>query len=291
MATTTPTPSPKFVPLGGSISLYTPSQPTKGRLVILATWLGAAEKHIAKYTTAYTRFIPDSRVLLIQGTMGNLFQHYSVQRRAIHPAVQAIRAVLDESSCEEDGSHTEIRPHILLHVFSNAGANSVANLLHVFHQELGAPLPLVGVICDSSLAKGGYKQNYNGFMRALPDGLLFKILGPPFINLAIAILNTSIALGRYERPEDYWRNSMINEDLIKVGDPQEEGSKRICYFTSKADRTTPWQDVVSHAEMACKNKWSVMLFVYEDTPHCNHMAEHGNEYEEAVRAMWTKSKL
>jgi hypothetical protein len=189
--------TPRFEPLGTSTSLYTPPAAASGHLIILATWLGAASKHITKYTTAYAELAPTSRILLVQTPVAALFQTYAARRQALRSAVKVIRAL-----CEECG---DARPHILLHAFSNAGALTVATLSHIFSKEYEMPLPVVGVIFDSSFAKGGYKQNYNSSLDSLPAGLMFKIAGPPIANVMILLQELSIAIGRYERPEEYLR--------------------------------------------------------------------------------------
>jgi hypothetical protein len=273
----------RFEPLGTSTSLYTPPAAASGHLIILATWLGAASKHITKYTTAYAELAPTSRILLVQTPVAALFRTFAARRQALRSAVKVIRAV-----CEECG---DARPHILLHAFSNAGALTVATLSHIFSEEYEMPLPVVGVIFDSSFAKGGYKQNYNSSLDSLPAGLMFKIAGPPIANVMILLQELSIAIGRYERPEEYLRKSVLDERLLGVGEPGEEGHKRICYIASKADTTIPWEDVLSHAEKARSEGWKVVMFMYDDTPHCNHMAKHEDEYKKTMRAAWTKSKL
>jgi hypothetical protein len=74
-----------FVSLGTRISLYTPMKPTKGQLIIMCTWLGAAPKHIAKYVAAYQRIAPRARILLIQSNAPTIVSSYAWQRAAIVP--------------------------------------------------------------------------------------------------------------------------------------------------------------------------------------------------------------
>ncbi|KAF1951249.1 indole-diterpene biosynthesis protein-like protein PaxU [Byssothecium circinans] len=283
--------SPKFNHLGASTYLHTPSNAFEGQLIILATWMGAANKHIAKYTTLYSKIAPHVRILLVKGSIDGMLYSYARQRKAIKPAVNVVRQVLNECEYTKQGAHGKRKPQILLHVFSNGGANTTTNLVHVLRQELGHPLPLIGLIIDSALAKGGYQQNYPGFIRSLPSNLVTKILGPPLVNLAIFILEASIAMGRFERPEDLWRSTILNEEMMRVGDPGEEGSRRICYFASKADENTRWEDTISHAELAKQRGWDVKVFLWDDTSHCNHISKHKEEYSGAVEAMWMKAKL
>jgi len=59
--------------------------------------------------------------------------------------------------------------------------------------------------------------------------------------------------------------------------------KPICYFASKADQNTPFQDIVSHAKEAQERGWDVDLHLWDDTPHWNHLIRHNEEYVEAVK--------
>jgi hypothetical protein len=124
------------------------------------------------------------------------------------------------------------------------------------------------------------------------------------------MLELSILLGRYPRPETAMRESVLDEKLLQVdssrednfsSDSQQQGNqkegrearsgiKRICYFTSKADENTPWKDVVSHAQEAKRRGWDVEVHVWEDSAHCNHLGKHEDEYKDAVWRMWMPVK-
>lgn len=285
---------PDFKSLSSSILLHTPQNPAPGQLIILATWMGGQPKHIAKYTALYKRLTPNARILLIKGTLESMLYPYPIQRRNIRPAIPPILDVLDECGYKSTNTTPETAPRILLHVFSNGGANSISQLLRVWREETDAPLPLSGLIIDSALAVGGFHQNYHGFLRSLPSNFIFKIIGPPALLFALFVLETSIALGRYPRPEDMYRETMLDEDLMQVGAlGEKEGvlGKRICYFASTKDVTTPFRDVISHAEGAKKRGWDVEMHMWDDTVHCNHLGKHEAEYTRAVRGVWEKAKL
>jgi hypothetical protein len=285
---------PDFKSLSSSILLHTPQNPATGQLVILATWMGGQPKHIAKYTALYIQLTPNARILLIKATLGSMLYPYPIQRRNIRPAIFPILDVLDECGYKSTNTAPKTTPCILLHVFSNGGANSISQLLRVWRQEMDAPLPLNGLIIDSALAVGGFHQNYHGFLRSLPSNFIFKIIGPPALLFALFVLETSIALGRYPRPEDMYRDTMLDENSMQVGARGEnEGvlGKRICYFASTKDATTPFRDVISHAEEAKKRGWDVEMHMWDDTAHCNHLGKHEAEYVRAVRGMWEKAKL
>jgi hypothetical protein len=299
-----------FQALSRSISIYEPREPAKGQLVILATWLGGTAKHIARYTSLYKKVAPSAKILLIQGPMDSFLAPYPIQRSNIRPAIGPIAQVLKECTYPDknvDSHHgitdSSTKPRILLHIFSNGGANNVLQLLHVWKSEMGSPLPLSGLVIDSALASGGPKQNYRGFQQSIPKDPMFKLLGPIAASYALLVLESSIALGRYPRPETAMRQCIFDETLVQVGgaehardDDDTNGvrtpvvTKPICYFASKADQNTPFQDIVSHANEAEQKGWEVDLHLWDDTPHCNHLGKHEEEYVEAVRNMWMLEK-
>jgi hypothetical protein len=283
--------------LSRSISIHEPREPAAGQLIILATWLGATTKHVAKYTSLYESIAPNAKLLLIQAPMDSFLLPYSIQEMNIRPALDPIAQLLEECATKQGPQQLSTNPRILLHVFSNGGANNVLSLLRVWRSTTGKALPLSGLIIDSALAIGGVKQNFQGFQQSIPSGLMFKVIGPIAATYALLVLETSIALGRYPRPETAMRECFFDEALIQANRSQKSSvehdtsthtvpHKRICYFASKADRNTPFKDIVSHAEEARERGWLVDLHLWDDTQHCNHLGKHEEEYVKAVRSMW-----
>ena len=275
-----------FVKLGPHIFLYTPPEYQAGRLVVLCTWLGAADKHIAKYIDIYRKRTPNAKILLLKSVVGSMISSYSRQQRAMKPAELAVCQVLDECGyLQSAGGATNLRdkPQILLHLMSNGGANSATNFLVDLQQEFKIRLPLVGLVCDSTPNASSYWKTCRAFMYSFPYGLPLNLVTSAFVHVVITLLYLSIAMGRYEAPEDYWRESILNEELIE--------NKRVCYIASKADKMTDWRDVVSHAEEARKKGWDVKEIMFDDTPHCNHISKNEDIYINAVSAVWEGSKL
>jgi hypothetical protein len=269
MATTTPLPT--FTPLASQISLYTPSSPNAGELIILCGWLGAQRKHIAKYTSVYHTIAPNTRIVLIESSVRSITSSYPAQRRAILPAVEVVRSILAESS-------TTNPPKILLHTFSNGGPNAATQLLIVLREQTSTPLPLIGTICDSGPAAGEYWRNYNAMLLSLPQGI-WRIIGIPMIHFILLSLATSTAMGRFEKLEHTIRKTLIGEEYVC-------GTKKICYVYSKTDQMTYWEDVVTHAEVARGLGWSVDEWEVQGTEHCGHFRGNEKEYAERMRRMW-----
>lgn len=147
-------PLSEFRQIGPRTSLYTPSKPEAGQLIILCTWLGAGRKHIAKYTSLYQHLAPGSRILLVQSAVPILISSYAHQRKAIQSAVSVILDTLSEcveqapeaaeklngglmkapeqnttqSSISSATTVNEKKPKIMLHTFSNGGTNTATQV-------------------------------------------------------------------------------------------------------------------------------------------------------------------
>lgn len=262
-----------FIELGANIQIFTPPNPEVGQLVILATWLGAADKHIAKYTALHQKLFPNARILLLKSIISTMITSYKKQEKDMEPAASAVHEILEECA-----GNPQAKPRILLHMFSNGGLNSGTQLLLVLNRKRGQPMPVVGLICDSAPTGAGYWKTHSAFKYSFPQGFPVNVLASSVIHVLLILLFASIHAGRYEHPEDFWRKAILNEKLVECN--------RICYIASKADKLTDWKDVLAHAETARGKGWSVKEMIYDETQHCNHLAKDPKAYEDAVTYIW-----
>lgn len=263
--------------LSPTISVHDPQQPVAGQLIILGTWMGAADKHIAKYIVLHRQQAPGVRILLLKSYVTSMISSYRSQQKAMVPAEHYLHQFLEE--CGYPGNQT-VKPRILLHMFSNGGTNSVTQLLVPLQKKIKAPIPFVGLICDSCPIGGSYFKTYHAFMHSVPKGAA-RVFAPVIIHILLSLLYLSIACGRYEQPEELWRKTLLDQNLIK--------SKKITYIASKTDVQTDWRDVVSHANDAKKQGWDVKEIIFDDTPHCNHYSKNEEIYVDAIVNTWKKT--
>lgn len=292
-----------FIPIAPGTFLYTPPKPTPGQLIILCTWLGAARKHIAKYTALYRRIAPNARVLLIESSFGNLHSAFIVRQRAIKFA-PAAAAVLDTlAECEHrspshpkesangrfDDEKTNSRiwqstpssghphPKTILHIFSNGGMNSATHLLRVLRSRMDEPLALTGILFDSCPGKGtSYWQSFNAMVLPFPKTFVWRLLGALAVHLLLSFQRLYIACGN-EDPANYWRRTLLEESSPARG---------AYYLFSKEDRMIEWTDVEQHAEEARKKGWRVKEVLFEGSGHCAHLSMNEEKYLEAVKSVW-----
>ncbi|CAO2654474.1 Nn.00g112070.m01.CDS01 [Neocucurbitaria sp. VM-36] len=266
-----------FAKLAPDILLYTPPDAAVGQLVILGTWMGAADKYIAKYIELHKKQLPMASILLLKSGVSSMVSPYKKQQVAIEPAMALILGLLEQ--CKESNT----KPRILLHMFSNGGINSATHVLIDLNHKRKAPLPLIGLICDSVPTGAGYWKTYNAFMYSFPQRFPTNIAAAMMVHTLLTLLFLSVAMGRYENPEDFWRKAILDKSLID--------SNRIAYVASKADKQTDWRDVVAHAEVARKQGWDVKEIILEDTPHCNHLKKDPQMYYDLVTRVWEGHKL
>ncbi|KAH8433953.1 TMEM53 family protein [Aspergillus melleus] len=274
-------PFPQFQSLGIRTWLSYPEKPLPGQLVVICTWLGASSKHIGKYLDLHRAVAPGARILLIESEVAILVSSYAHQRRRIQPAVRAIRDTLAEGS----KAH---RPKILLHTFSNGGTNTATQLLITLRETLQEPLPLVGIVLDSSPAKGTYWKSYDAMVFSLPPA--GRIVSSMVVHFLLVLLYTWIACGN-ENPAALMRRTLLDDETIESGEEMYNAgvNGNICYLYSKADKMTDWRDIQDHAEDARLKGWNVQEILFEGSGHCAHLAQDATKYWAAVERVWNWS--
>ncbi|KAH7095619.1 indole-diterpene biosynthesis protein-like protein PaxU [Paraphoma chrysanthemicola] len=274
-------PTTHFFPLGPRISLYTPEHHVPGELIILCTWLGAALKHINKYIQMHCTIAPNARILLIQSDVSIVTSSYSSQAKLIVPAVQAVEAVLAECTSS---------PKILVHTFSNGGPSNLTQLLLALHSSRHQALPITGLILDSGPAVGKYAKSHHSMLLSLQRSIPW-VVGWVICHCILILLFTSIAIGRYEKPETMWRRSILDEKFVGERDEERNGQKskrKVCYVYSKTDEHVDYADVLGHAQMAREKGWDVRVEESVGTGHCGHGRglEGKVRYEGIIRNCW-----
>lgn len=272
---------PNFQSLGIRTWLRSPEKPVPGQLVVICTWLGASSKHICKYINLHCAVAPHARILLIESEVAILVSSYAHQQRRIQPAVKTV--------CDTLGEISHIYPpRILLHTFSNGGTNTATQLLIALRETLQQPLPLVGLVLDSSPAKGTYWKSYNAMVVSLPaSGRIFSSM---MVHFLLVLLYAWIACGN-DNPASLMRRTLLDEETVDPGEEMRNAgvNGRICYLYSKADKMTDWRDVRAHAEKARLRGWDVQEIPFVGSGHCAHMAQDVTKYTAAVHRIWNSS--
>lgn len=288
--------------LSSRISLFLPNSPESGQLVILCSWADAQPKHILRYIQLHQAITPNASILLIQTPAAALFAPYRWQRAALKPAVEYIKSRLadiqggtssatvdpnetntDNSKEERSQTTTTKKIKILIHVLSTGGGLTTTQLLILFRQSTHAPLPLIGIIMDSSPDGGSYKQSYRAMVGAQPPSIPRRAAVSLVAHAALLPFWATYAVGIRENSQLELRRVILDRKFVDA--------THICYVYSKNDRITDWRDVLVHAADARGCGWSVEEHLLENSSHCAHVRSNPDMYAAIVKQFWERAKL
>jgi Eukaryotic protein of unknown function (DUF829) len=268
---------------------YTPEAPTPGQLVIICSWTDARPQHIARYIKLHNQITPGARILLVQSSASMLVSPYAWQQAALKPAVQYIIDNVLLSPIDERTSNPEHITHhltairrndtnILLHSFSNGGGLTATQLLFLLRETTHAPLPLVGIVMDSSPDGGDYSQSHNAMVVAQPSSKPRRAVVSMIAHAALLPVWACYIIGQQENSQLVMRRTFL--------DPEYVDTTSIYYVYSKDDKITNWRDVRIHAEEARAKGWFVDENVLEGSSHCAHIRSQGHLYAALVERAW-----
>lgn len=256
------------VSFGKSIHLYEANSDSSStyadvdELVIMCSWMGAAKRHIAKYVAGYQKQLPDARILLIQSSLSQVtWQSNKHQQRQLAPAVAVIRSMAKTSQATK----------IILHIFSNGGAQSYCQLGAAYRGETGRHLPVSSIICDSSPGRATWRLSAEAMVLSLPKNPVLRLIGTVLIHLIIAMVFLGDELFGIENVIDKARRQLLDPAFLPPSVPR-------VYLYSKADRLVLWQDVADHAQAARDKGIEVHEVVFERSAHVSHVMESDTKY-------------
>ncbi|OTB04617.1 hypothetical protein M426DRAFT_22756 [Hypoxylon sp. CI-4A] len=252
-----------------------PSDPRVPKLVLVASWMDAQDKHIANYTIRYQTIYPNSRILLIKFNPKESIFTLSPQRN-VEPGVVYLRSLIDSGVL----SASPTQPEILVHVFSNGGSSTMRLLYQAFQSRTGHPFPLHTAVYDSCPGLYAFKSIFSAFIVGFPQGIA-RLIATPFITAFIVCLWTWHNPLKIIGGEDpLLKNSKILNDLDLVKQTNRS------YIYGKADVMVDWKDVEKHADQAAAKGLAVRREVFGRSPHVTHVKLDGNRYWRIVKETW-----
>lgn len=264
-------------------------------LIIICTWLGGAtSKRIERYTRGYNRLWPQADILLIQtDPMEYAFYGESSLSRKLLPASGEIRKVVEANERCNASKPTSPSlpgpngPEILLHVFSNGGANiatqlvpSINNILSLVGEQ--SPLKLRQIVFDSCPGDPDTNAIYRAAAQSLPQSHLLRPLGCAVLYLVVAGIAGLEAVGVRKRLGRTMR--------AKFNDPEvfDKSASRL-YLTSNGDVMMDTRDVQSHRDEALARGLRADTVVFERAGHCALVLEDEALYWGAIAGCWERS--
>lgn len=239
-------------------------------LIIIAAWMGAALKHVAKYVTPYVNIYPSSQIIIITNDPSDIIlRSYSDQQKRLLPVVDAIRSVADATT----------KPKILLHSFSNGGNIQVVQLAIAYREKFHEHLPLTTVLIDSAPGRSTYSRAVVAFKPALPRNPVLWWLGLGALHTFL----TSVLVYRYVFGQadvlDWMREKINDTELLPSSAPR-------TYIYSETDELVGYQDVEEHAAESKKLGFTVNLVKFDKSRHVAHAIADGDKYWSTVQQAW-----
>ncbi|KAG8157948.1 hypothetical protein KVR01_012220 [Diaporthe batatas] len=263
------------------ISVYRPSEVSTSntnttrqlRLIIIASWTGAKDAHIAKYVVKYQSMYPAAQILLLKSTMSCMFQPSQISP-AMKDATPIIRAAMQPVVSSSSSS-----PPLLIHMLSNGGSSSLANLYEQYSATAGPNgndkrLPPHVTIYDS--CPGLFRLPRVVAFTSVGLSSLQQLIAAPFMYALAAVWSVAITLSIFPNSLGDWYKSHNN-------DAANAAEVRRVYIYSRTDALIDLQDVEAHAAEAETKGFSVALEKYEGSAHVAHLRKDESRYWEIVR--------
>ena len=269
-----PNPLAPFTKLGPSVYLQDPVDSTNHdsrSLILIAFWMNAPPRALAKYVAEYRRMMPSSRIVFMRSSSNDFFwgSNARAQQARVAPAVEALRKLAPESP-------------VFMHLFSNGGLSNTTHLLQAYFKATGKPLPISSMIIDSAPGTATISSAMRAFSFALPQMWILRLISKSFLWLSLVLIKIVQAIKRSPDPIGLARRLINDTSLVQAINPK--GVLTRCYIYSDADDLVDFRDVEKHASESEASGWIVRREFFKGTPHVGHMRAEPDRYWGIVKS-------
>lgn len=271
------------------------------KLIVLATWMGARDPHIAKYLLKYRELYPTSPILLLRSEQRHFILPGALARD-LAPALPCVRSIFPNLGVGPDPGQQQLgrkkEPQLLLHAWSNGGASSLVHLREALRlspeeQKEGreeqtsssspsAHLPPYTLVLDSTPGTYRYWAGYRAFTTGLSGWALW--LAAPVVH-ALCMLSwlRHVVLGRRRTGPLARLRRALNDSHSRTAE------LRRTYVYGPGDALVGWRDVEAHAHDARRAGFVVRTETFQNSQHVAHARTDPDRYWRAVRETWEGS--
>ncbi|KAK0667670.1 hypothetical protein QBC41DRAFT_134174 [Cercophora samala] len=220
------------------------------KLILLATWMGARDPHIAKYLLPYLSLYPSSSIVLLRSEPRHFFSR-SAAPSDVAPVVPFIQSLFASRGASQPGGDGEgnTKPEVLIHLWSNGGSLLLHHLRLALTPEA---LPKYVIIYDSCPGQYRYLSAFKAFSAGL-KGVVYWLVAPVLHLFCAWGWFWHVFVGRNRTGPLAYLNRGHN-DFEKLGGKE----VRRGYIYSEGDELVHWRDVESHAAEARRNGFRVV---------------------------------
>lgn len=238
-------------------------------LILLVGWMDASPRHIAKYTAAYEKLYPFSRILAITtSSIDAAFGTHAANLNRIAPVLEVLYTLPPNAK-------------FLLHFFSNGGAFTSTLIARTYREKMGRALPVTAVVMDSSPGRATYEATVRAFAVALPKNILVRLIGVLVLRIFYGLYQMVYWLKGQDDMVEQARKQLNSKDLFDVDAPR-------VYIYSTADDMVDWRFVEEHGEEAKKLGYTIDREKYIETGHAGHMLVDEKRYWTTIQRLWSK---
>jgi hypothetical protein len=269
MASVPGNPLAPFAKLADSVYIQDPtdsSDKVNRPVILIAFWMNAPPRALAKYVVEYRRLVPSARIIFVRSSSIDFIWRLRTEtRRArVTPAMEAMRGLV-----------TPENP-VFVHLFSNGGLSNITHLLQAWKNATGTPLPISAMILDSAPGSPSLRSGLKAFSFALPQMWILRLLGKSLLFVVLVLFKLIHVLRIFPDPISLARKVVNDPSLVRAVNP--EGKLARCYVYSDTDDLVDWRDTESHALDAEKKGWVVRRELFKGSPHVGHMRAEPDRY-------------
>ncbi|KAL7823550.1 hypothetical protein V8C26DRAFT_425620 [Trichoderma gracile] len=247
-------------------------------LILVLSWMGARDVHIAKYIAQHRALFPSSPILLIRSPASHVFWP-SLARKHIPPAIRILKAFA-EPEIAATGPGSVARPRVLLHILSNGGVSTAARIRELLRKELGRDaagnrlvIPRYALCLDSCPGNFVWQSTHRALLQSLPRWT------SPLVHVVIAIAWLIYKL-RLTRPAQNLNAEALRRQSLLPRETQRT------YLYGTADAVISWQHVEDHARRAESLGFKVRKERFEGGEHVSLVRKDSQRYWQAVKETW-----
>ncbi|UNI16169.1 hypothetical protein JDV02_002633 [Purpureocillium takamizusanense] len=253
---------------------HVPQSSSDPEMILMLSWMGARDEHIAKYIAQYRALFPTSRILLIRCPLSRVWLPW-IARRDMRPALPILRSLAENGKdAEKEGASQW--PRILVQVFSNGGISTAVHLKHMLTARPRGgleTLPRYVLVFDSCPGYFRWRNTHRALLQTLPWWT------SPFVHCAIAVACIYHALRRLPAAQ--------NQNARAIRAPRLASREcRRTYLYGTGDDMVYYRDVEDNARKAEEAGFVVRLERFEGARHVAMARAEPERYWRALRDAW-----
>jgi len=260
-----------FTRLNSAVFLHEPTHgkvPNSPDLILIAGWMNASMRNLAKYTTGYEKLYPSARIVAITtSTVNAAFTTHAANLNRIAPALEIVYGLPPDAK-------------LLLHFYSNGGGWTTTLVADAYHAKTGKPFPATAMVFDSTPGKDTYKATVDAFAVALPKNTLLRIVGIYILKMVWVLYRLAYLIRRKDDLVMQTRKGLNNKALFDTKTPR-------LYVYSDADPFVAWEFVEEHAQEAREIGYPISKERFVESGHCFHLPLDEDRYWAAVTSLWS----